>query len=142
MDNPVEIAFTDEGEPLGTVNIFYRPQRGDAIVHWIDGGVYPGTTRASSGVPAHGRPAAAVDAPRLGRRLGTDALPTRDAFGERSIRDNLLLARSSTRTRSARTMLQRDGADVPHARRGLPRPRPTTTSTRPTCSKTPTAACW
>ncbi|MDA1050963.1 MAG: HEAT repeat domain-containing protein [Planctomycetota bacterium] len=40
MDNPVEIDFTDEGEMLGTVNLFYR-QRGDCLVHWVHGGVYP-----------------------------------------------------------------------------------------------------
>jgi putative membrane-bound dehydrogenase-like protein len=40
MDNPVEIDWTDEGEMLGTVNIFYH-QRGDCLVHWMHGGVYP-----------------------------------------------------------------------------------------------------
>lgn len=41
MDNPVEIDFTDEGEILGTVNLFYGRPRGDTLVHWIHGGVYP-----------------------------------------------------------------------------------------------------
>ncbi|HEX5105413.1 MAG TPA: PVC-type heme-binding CxxCH protein, partial [Pirellulaceae bacterium] len=40
MDNPVEIDWTDEGEVLGTVNIFYH-KRGDCLVHWMHGGVYP-----------------------------------------------------------------------------------------------------
>ena len=40
MDNPVEIDFTERGEMLGTVNILYR-QRGDCLVHWVHGGVYP-----------------------------------------------------------------------------------------------------
>ncbi len=40
MDNPVEIDFTEAGEMLGTVNILYR-QRGDCLVHWVHGGVYP-----------------------------------------------------------------------------------------------------
>jgi putative membrane-bound dehydrogenase-like protein len=40
MDNPVEIDWTDEGEMLGTVNIFYH-KRGDCLVHWMHGGVYP-----------------------------------------------------------------------------------------------------
>jgi putative membrane-bound dehydrogenase-like protein len=40
MDNPVEIDWTDEGEMLGTVNLFYK-QRGDCLVHWMHGGVYP-----------------------------------------------------------------------------------------------------
>lgn len=41
MDNPVEIDFTPEGEILGTVNLFYGAPRGDCIVHWLRGGVYP-----------------------------------------------------------------------------------------------------
>lgn len=41
MDNPVEIDFTDEGEIVGTVNLFYGRPRGDTLVHWIHGGVYP-----------------------------------------------------------------------------------------------------
>ena len=40
MDNPVEVDFTPEGEMLGTVNLFYR-ERGDCLVHWVRGGVYP-----------------------------------------------------------------------------------------------------
>jgi putative membrane-bound dehydrogenase-like protein len=40
MDNPVEIDWTDEGEMLGTVNILYA-KRGDCLVHWMHGGVYP-----------------------------------------------------------------------------------------------------
>ncbi len=40
MDNPVEIDFTPEGEMLGTVNLMYS-QRGDCLVHWMHGGVYP-----------------------------------------------------------------------------------------------------
>jgi putative heme-binding domain-containing protein len=40
MDNPVEIDWTEEGEMLGTVNIFYH-KRGDCLVHWMHGGLYP-----------------------------------------------------------------------------------------------------
>jgi putative membrane-bound dehydrogenase-like protein len=42
MDNPVEVAFTGEGEPLGTMT-FYNPDdaRHDALVHYVFGGVYP-----------------------------------------------------------------------------------------------------
>ena len=40
MDNPVEIDWTDAGEMLGTVNIMYQ-KRGDCLVHWMHGGVYP-----------------------------------------------------------------------------------------------------
>jgi putative heme-binding domain-containing protein len=42
MDDPVEIAFTPEGEALATVDIFIgRPKRIDAIIHCIEGGVFP-----------------------------------------------------------------------------------------------------
>ncbi len=40
-DNPVEVDFTPEGEILGVQNIFYTNPRGDTIVHWLRGGVYP-----------------------------------------------------------------------------------------------------
>src|SRR5438552_12158579 len=42
MDNPVEIAFTAEGEPFATVDILIgRPSRIDAIIYCIEGGVFP-----------------------------------------------------------------------------------------------------
>jgi putative heme-binding domain-containing protein len=41
MDNPVEVDFTEEGEILGTVNIFYTRPRADCLVHWLHGGAYP-----------------------------------------------------------------------------------------------------
>jgi putative heme-binding domain-containing protein len=52
-DNPVEIDFTPEGEILGTQNIFYTNPRGDTIVHWLRGGVYPreDMLKAIAGLP-------------------------------------------------------------------------------------------
>lgn len=41
MDNPVEIVFTPSGDMLGTVNLMYSRPRGDCLVHWQYGGVYP-----------------------------------------------------------------------------------------------------
>ncbi len=41
MDNPVEIDFWDTGEVIGTVNLFHGTPRGDCLVHWVWGGVYP-----------------------------------------------------------------------------------------------------
>lgn len=40
MDNPVEVDFLPNGDVLGTVNLMYL-QRGDCLVHWLKGGVYP-----------------------------------------------------------------------------------------------------
>jgi putative heme-binding domain-containing protein len=41
MDNPVEVDFWETGECLGTVNLFFGQPRGDCLVHWVEGGVYP-----------------------------------------------------------------------------------------------------
>jgi putative membrane-bound dehydrogenase-like protein len=42
MDDPVEIAFTAEGEPLVTVDILEgSPRRIDALIYAVEGGVYP-----------------------------------------------------------------------------------------------------
>ena len=58
MDNPVEIDWTAEGEMLGTVNIFYS-KRGDCLVHWMHGGVYP----------RHDQPAVLAEFRRTGELL-------------------------------------------------------------------------
>ncbi len=43
FDNPIEIAFTDAGETLGTMTYFRDPAQGqrDALMHWVEGGVFP-----------------------------------------------------------------------------------------------------
>ena len=43
FDNPVEIAFTEAGELIGTMTYFTDPMNGqrDALMHWVEGGVYP-----------------------------------------------------------------------------------------------------
>lgn len=43
FDNPVELVFTPAGEVLGTMTYFTDPRAGerDAIMHWVEGGVYP-----------------------------------------------------------------------------------------------------
>ncbi|GIW80765.1 MAG: glucose dehydrogenase [Gemmatales bacterium] len=42
FDDPVEIAFTPEGEPFATVDILInKPRRVDAIIYCIEGGYYP-----------------------------------------------------------------------------------------------------
>jgi putative membrane-bound dehydrogenase-like protein len=46
FDNPVEVDFTEEGECIGTVNILYR-DRGDCLMHWVEGGVYPREDQAN-----------------------------------------------------------------------------------------------
>lgn len=43
MNNPVELTFTAAGEPIGTETYFTNPKAGerDALVYWMEGGVYP-----------------------------------------------------------------------------------------------------
>jgi putative membrane-bound dehydrogenase-like protein len=42
MDDPVEMAFTPEGEPFATVDIYIgQPRRIDALIHCVEGGVFP-----------------------------------------------------------------------------------------------------
>jgi putative heme-binding domain-containing protein len=42
MDDPVEIAFTAEGEAIATVDILLgSPRRVDALIHCVEGGVFP-----------------------------------------------------------------------------------------------------
>lgn len=43
FDNPVEIAFTAAGETIGTMTYFTDPKNGqrDALLHFVEGGVYP-----------------------------------------------------------------------------------------------------
>ncbi len=39
-DNPTGLAFTPQGEILGTCNLYYSSPRGDTLMHWLEGGVY------------------------------------------------------------------------------------------------------
>jgi putative membrane-bound dehydrogenase-like protein len=43
MNNPVELTFTEAGEPIGTETYFTNPKAGqrDALVYWTEGGIYP-----------------------------------------------------------------------------------------------------
>ena len=43
FDNPVEVIFTAAGETIGTMTYFKDPEAGerDALLHFVEGGVYP-----------------------------------------------------------------------------------------------------
>jgi putative membrane-bound dehydrogenase-like protein len=43
FDNPVELVFTPAGEMIGTMTYYVDPQNGqrDALMHFVEGGVYP-----------------------------------------------------------------------------------------------------
>lgn len=43
FDNPVELIFLGTGETIGTMTYFTDPKNGqrDALMHWVEGGLYP-----------------------------------------------------------------------------------------------------
>jgi putative membrane-bound dehydrogenase-like protein len=43
FDNSIELIFMPGGETIGTITYFIDPQDGfrDALIHWVEGGVYP-----------------------------------------------------------------------------------------------------
>jgi putative membrane-bound dehydrogenase-like protein len=45
FDNPIEVDFTTSGETIGTMTYFKDPENGerDALLHFVEGGVYPKT---------------------------------------------------------------------------------------------------
>ena len=97
MDNPVEVAFTAEGEPLATVDIFIsrpQPHRRDHLLH--RGGRLSLLRTVLQGVQAHRRPAAALWPPRLGGAVRLDAVSRRRPSGT-EYRDNLFSAQFNTR---------------------------------------------
>ena len=107
MDNPVEVAFTREGELFATVNILNnRPSRVDAIIYGIEGGVYPYLASVLKEFKHSGDllPAAS----ELGWVAPAGLMRYRDeAFGA-EYRDNLFSAQFNTR-RIQRHPVARDG---------------------------------
>jgi putative membrane-bound dehydrogenase-like protein len=107
MDDPVEIAFTEEGEPLATVDILIgRPQRIDAIIHCIEGGVFPYAEvtkefkQTGDLLPA---------ASELGWVAPAGLMRVRGTALGADYRDNLFSAQFN-RHRIQRHVLERDGA--------------------------------
>src|SRR5215831_6646092 len=45
-DNGIEMVFTDAGEMIGTMTYYTNPKAGerDALLHYVEGGVYPKVT--------------------------------------------------------------------------------------------------
>ena len=108
MDNPVEVAFTPEGEPLATVDILIsRPSRIDAIIYCIEGGVYPHYEPVLGEFKRTGDLLPAVGS--LGWVAPAGLMRYRgEAFGA-EYRDNLLSAQFNTR-RIQRHPIERHGA--------------------------------
>jgi putative membrane-bound dehydrogenase-like protein len=107
MDNPVEIAFTDEGEPLVTVDILHNtPSRNDGIIFAIEGGNYP-WHEVSKEFPRTGDLLPAIE--NLGWVAPSGIMRYRsEAFGK-EYRNNLFTAQFN-RHRIQRHILERAGA--------------------------------
>lgn len=108
MDNPVEVAFTAEGEALATVDLLIgnpRP-RADGIIHCVEGGVFP-YAKLDRGFPLTGD----VLPPMIDLGWVAPAGLMRyrdDAFGA-EYKDNLFSAQFNTR-RVVRHVIERHGA--------------------------------
>lgn len=139
FDNPVEIEFTEEGEMIGTVNILY-PNRGDCLMHWVEGGVYPREDQQdciSEFKWTGGLLGPIVD-------MGHVALSglTRDRgthFGPAYADNYFVTEFNTTQGQAGRTQAER--LDLHRGTARVPERRPMVTSTRPTCWKTLTAHC-
>ncbi|MBA4017908.1 MAG: hypothetical protein C0483_12090 [Pirellula sp.] len=108
MDNPVEICFTEEGEMLGTVAIFdNKPDRVDAIVHWVYGGAYPYHPKALGEFKTTGDLLPAVS--RFGRVAPSGILRYRGNHLGDEYTNDLFHAQFNTH-RVVRTKLTRSGA--------------------------------
>lgn len=111
MNNPVELTFTEAGEPIGTETYFTNPRAGqrDALVYWTEGGVYPkpndniardGLVRTGELMPVVSK-YSRVSPAGIGRYRN-------ETFGEK-FRDNLFSAQFNTH-QIIRHKLIRDGA--------------------------------
>jgi putative membrane-bound dehydrogenase-like protein len=107
MDNPVEIAFTDEAEPLVTVDILHNlPSRNDGIIFAIEGGNYP-WHEVSKEFPRTGDLLPAIE--NLGWVAPSGLMRYRgESFGS-AYRNNLFSAQFN-RHRIQRHTLERKGA--------------------------------
>ena len=107
MDNPVEIAFTEEGEPLVTVDILHNlPSRNDGIIFAIEGGNYP-WHEVSKEFPRTGDLLPAIE--NLGWVAPSGLMRYRSETFGKEYRNNLFSAQFN-RHRIQRHILERKGA--------------------------------
>ncbi len=111
FDNPVEVAFTAEGEAFATVNLFIgspRP-RADAIIHCVEGGLFPYQKLDGSFKRTGDLLPAMID---LGWVAPAGLMRSRGVLSQElgaGYRDNLFSAQFNTR-RVVRHLLEREGA--------------------------------
>lgn len=109
MDNPVEVAFNQEGEIFGTVNLFQGSPRQDAIVHWVHGGAYPRTDSAQVAAEFKRTGDLLPPVAFIGHVAPAGLALPRSASWDAGYRDNLFYAEFNTR-RIMRVPLERSGA--------------------------------
>lgn len=108
MDNPVELTFTDEGEPLGTVAIFdMLDGRHDALVHWVYGGTYPKIHPCLEEFRTTGDLLPCLS--RFGRVAPSGVMRYRGAQFGPEYRDNIFMVHFNTHN-VVRTQIERSGA--------------------------------
>ena len=107
MDNPVEVDFTDEGEMLGTVNIFYTRPRVDCLVHWLYGGAYPHRERVLNELQVTGDLLGPVH--RFGHVAVSGTQRYRSGAMDSSWQDNFFVTFFNS-GKVVRVELERDGA--------------------------------
>ncbi|MGE0757196.1 MAG: PVC-type heme-binding CxxCH protein [Pirellulaceae bacterium] len=108
MDNPVEAVFTPEGEAFATVNLFHggNQPRTDAIIHCIDGGLFPYRELSADFKHTGERLPAMID---LGWVAPAGLLRMRGASWGAEFTGNLFSAHFN-RHRIQRHVIQREGA--------------------------------
>ena len=138
FDNPVEVVFTPAGETIGTMTYFKDPENGerDALLHFVEGGVYPKSYVGDGRVQAYRRTDAGDDEVRSHRSSGLDCDTA--AAASVPIRGNLFSAQFNPH-RVQRHVVHREGAtfrteDSDFLTSSDPDFHP------PTCSKMPTEA--
>jgi len=110
MDNPVEVAFTGEGDTIGTMT-FYNPDaaRHDALVHFVYGGVYPKKHPCTSEFQRTGELMPALT--RFGVTAPSGVTRYPGAVWGEEYRDNLFSVHFNTH-KVLRHVLTRDGATL------------------------------
>src|SRR5262249_21398921 len=108
MDDPVQMAFTEEGEPFAVVDIFQsRPTRVDALIYCIDGGVFPYYEAVLGEFKRTGPLLPAIS--ELGWVAPSGLIRYRSTAFGKEYTDNLFSTQFNTH-KIVRHMLQRDGA--------------------------------
>lgn len=109
MDNPVEVAFTEEGEAFATVNLLIgAPQpRMDAIIHCVDGGVFPYRELSKEFKRTGDLLPAMID---LGWVAPAGLMRSRTEPSDLESNNNVLFSTHFNRHRVQRHILERDGA--------------------------------